>query len=125
MHEQKQELERQFVKLLCTDVIRPSSLMLSAPVLLVKKCDVSWHFCVDYQALNNNTVKDNFPIQVVEELLDELHGASFFTKLDLHSGYHQVWMHLDNNNKTTFHAHEGLFEFLLMSFRLTSALTTF
>jgi hypothetical protein len=72
VHEQKQELERQFVKLLCTNVIQPSSSTFFAPVLLVKKSDVSWHFCVDYRTLNNNTVKDKFPIQVVEELLDEL-----------------------------------------------------
>jgi hypothetical protein len=59
-------------------------------VLLVKKADGTWHLCVDFRALNDHTVKDKFPIPVVEELLDELRSAKFFTKLNLHSDYHQV-----------------------------------
>jgi hypothetical protein len=115
------ELKVQLKELLDKGYIRPSSSPWGCLALFMKKKDQSLKLCVDYRPLNAITIKNKYPLPHIDILFDQLIGAKDFSKVDLHLSYHQIQIRQEDVPKTAFSTRYGLYEYLVMSFRLTNA----
>jgi transposase InsO family protein len=112
-------------KMLDEGIIEPSDSPWASPIVLVQKKDDTTRFCVNYKKLNDQTVKDAYPLPRVEELLEQIAGHQWYTTLDLYSGYYQIPMATDSKEATAFVSKYGTYQYLVMPFGLTNAPATF
>jgi len=119
------ELKNQIEELLGKQFIRPITSPWGAPVLLVKKKDGSSRLSVDYKQLNKMTIKNKHPLPRIDDLMDQLHGSSMFSKIDLRSRYHQILVKAEDVQKTTFRSWYGHYEYVVMPFGMTNAPAVF
>ena len=121
----REEIANQVQDMVEQGIVKPSHSPWASPVVLVRKKDGTLRFCVDYRQLNAATRKDVFPLPRIDDILDQLSGAQYFTTLDLAAGYWQVPLHQSDRQKTAFTAHQGLYEFTVLPFGLCNAPATF
>jgi len=122
---ERNEFEVQIKKLLEKGWVTDSHLRYAAPIIFVKKPDATLRMCVDYRGLNSITIKDQYPLPYIEDLLDKLHEARVLTKLDWASGYHQVRIHPGDCHKTAFIAPDEFYEYKVIPFGLANVPATF
>ncbi|MCO5561427.1 hypothetical protein L7F22_015048 [Adiantum nelumboides] len=121
---QQEEIMRKVIELE-KGMARPSSSPFCSPILLVQKKDGTYRMCVDYRALNRLTIKNRFHVPRVDDLFDKLQGSTYFSRIDIKSGYHQIRIVDEDIVKAAFHTTFGLYEYLVMPFGLTYAPATF
>eukprot|EP00253_Pinus_taeda_P022303 PITA_22303 len=117
------EIKKQVQEFLEKGFIRASTSPCGSPIIFVRKKDGLWRMCIDYRALNKITIKNRYPLPRIDNLLDQLKEVVYFTKLDLHNGYHQVRVVEQDAWKIAFKTKQGLYEWLVMPFGLTNAPT--
>ena len=119
------DLKSQLKELVDKNYIRPSVSPWGATVIFVKKKDGTLQLCIDYRQLNKMTIKNRYPLPHLDDLFDQLRGATVFSKIDLWSGYHQVWIKDEDIFKKTVRTRYGHYEFAIMPFRITNTPTIF
>ncbi|MCO5601422.1 hypothetical protein L7F22_055543 [Adiantum nelumboides] len=112
---QQEEITRKVNEVVEKEMVRPSSSPFCSPVLLVQKKDGTYRMCVDYRALNRITIKNRFHVPRVEDLFDKLQGSTYFSWIDLRSGYHQIRIVDEDIVKTAFRTTFGLYEYLVLA----------
>ena len=122
---QKEAQEKEVIQLIEMGVIRRSSSTWAARMLLVQKPDGSWRPCIDYRGLNTMTVKDSYPLPIIDDVLAKVGTGKVFSKIDLFSGYWQVPIHKPDIQKTAFCTTSGLYEYIYMPMGLRNACATF